>query len=75
MPAPKTTTTPDFMGIPSYAQMVAEAIALGADTIEKNAVEAGQSRVLAPVVQMVRRASVQVQKFAEPDDDDRSAGQ
>lgn len=75
MAAAKNTTAPDFMGIPSYAQMVADAIARGADAIEKDAAEAGQSRVLAPVVQMVRRAAVQTQKFAEPDEDDRSAGQ
>lgn len=64
MAATPRATTPDYLNIPPYASIVADALEAHADTTEKLAQEIGQVRVMAPIVQMLRRASVQTLLFA-----------
>lgn len=67
--AAKNAPTPDFLGLAPYALLIADALADSADALEKDAIESNQSRVLAPIVQMRRRASVQVRAYAAEDGD------
>lgn len=63
--AAKPTATPDYLTLPPYATVVADGLEAHADTVEKLAQEIGQTRVMAPIVQMLRRASVQTRAYAE----------
>lgn len=63
--APRTSTTPDYLTLPPYALIVADALEAHADTTDKLAQEIGQTRVMAPIVQMLRRAAVQTRTFAD----------
>jgi hypothetical protein len=63
--AAKPTATPDYLNIPPYATVVADAIEAQVDVMEKLSIEIGQQRVLAPVVQMLRRAALQTRAFSE----------
>ena len=51
--------TPDYLTLPPYALLVADALSDAADRREKEAADAGQSRAMAPVVQLLRRAASQ----------------
>lgn len=63
--AAKPPTTPDYLNIPPYATIVADAIEAQVDVTEKLAQEIGQQRVMTPIVQMLRRAALQTRAFAE----------
>lgn len=65
--APRPNATPDYLALPPYALIVADALEAHADTTDKLAQEIGQQRVMAPIVQMLRRAAVQTRSFAEDD--------
>lgn len=65
--APRPNTTPDYLNLPPYALIVADALEAHATTIDKLAQEIGQTRVMAPIVQMLRRAAVQTRGYAEDD--------
>lgn len=65
MAATPRPSTPDYLNLPPYATVVADGLEAHADTVEKLAQEIGQQRVMAPIVQMLRRASVQTRAYAE----------
>ena len=63
--AAKPTATPDYLTLPPYALLVADVLSDGADIMEKHSIEVGQQRVMAPLVQMLKRAANQTRAFAE----------
>jgi hypothetical protein len=67
--AAKPPTTPDYLNIPPYATVVADALEAQVDVMEKLSIEIGQQRVLAPVVQMLRRAALQTRAFSKDEDE------
>lgn len=63
--AAKPTAAPDYLTLPPYALLVADALTDAADTMEKHSIEVGQQRVMAPLVQMLKRAGNQTRAYAE----------
>lgn len=67
-PSPARPSTPDFLGNPALAQIVSDALHDAAEDRDKLATEIGQQRVMAPLVQIIRRAAVQTAAYAKDDE-------
>ncbi len=63
MPPRTTKVTPDFLTLPPYAALVADALSEAADLREKQAAEIGQERLMDPLVRLLRRAATQTRPY------------
>lgn len=68
MPPAKPTSTPDYLTVPAWADVVAEACAFYADHLEKLGVELNQQRLLSTQVRLCRRAEKLTRPYAEDED-------
>lgn len=67
MPA-KPASAPDYLSVPAWADLVADACAFYADHLEKVGVEIGQPRLMVTNVRLARRAEKLTRPYAEDDE-------
>jgi hypothetical protein len=62
------TSAPDYLTVPAWAELAADAFAHYADHLEKVGVEIGQQRLMQTQVRLCRRAEKLTRPYAEDED-------